>query len=289
MADEVDKAEVQSPVSEGTAAEAVEPAAGVEAAPAAEAPRGQPAGLVPPAEAQTTVARAREERADAAAPATAAPEASVAWRTDHLPKGSSVVTAYGDQRAALKAELQAREKRVEFTRRQLVRTGFFAGGLVALTGAVAYLLNYFNPRDVTGFGAMFGVPANQVPPAGSNPVHLIEAKTWLVNLKPGDGGSPAFAVPGSKTGGALAIYQRCVHLGCTVPWRSDFAFGGEVGWFRCPCHGSTYTKGGARVFGPAPRSLDTFDLTVKPDKSLLIDTGKITLGGLDDPQRAKLL
>lgn len=34
--------------------------------------------------------------------------------------------------------------------------------------------------------------------------------------------------------------------------------------------------------------MDTFAVTVNPDGSLSIDTGKITLGGTDDPQRAVL-
>ena len=61
-------------------------------------------------------------------------------------------------------------------------------------------------------------------------------------------------------GGLLALYQKCVHLGCTVQWLATFDFQNQTGWFRCPCHQSTYTKAGVRVFGPAPRSLDTFEI-----------------------------
>src|SRR5437016_3412754 len=95
-----------------------------------------------------------------------------------------------------------------------------------------------------------------------------------VNLKPGEGVPPAFtsfAAP-SQDGGLLALYQKCPHLGCTVPWRSDFEFESVKGWFRCPCHGSTYTKAGVRVFGPAPRPMDSFLVTPNPDGSIVIDT-----------------
>ena len=64
------------------------------------------------------------------------------------------------------------------------------------------------------------------------------------------------AIPGSDKGGLVALWQKCPHLGCTVPWRPDFDFLGSKGWFRCPCHGSTYTKFGKHMAGPANRGLD---------------------------------
>ena len=54
----------------------------------------------------------------------------------------------------------------------------------------------------------------------------------------------------------LALYWKCVHLGCTVPWnagRSEFI---------CPCHGSVYNPNGVRIAGPAPRPLDYMGVTV---------------------------
>ena len=84
----------------------------------------------------------------------------------------------------------------------------------------------------------------------------------------------------------LALYQKCPHLGCTVPWRADFDFGGKKGWFRCPCHGSTFTKeGGILVSGPSPRPLDTMAITFKPTGDITVQTGQITEGGQDNPLR----
>jgi cytochrome b6-f complex iron-sulfur subunit len=45
----------------------------------------------------------------------------------------------------------------------------------------------------------------------------------------------------------IALYQRCVHLGCTVPFRNDCVS------FKCPCHGSHYNGDGEYLDGPAPR------------------------------------
>ncbi len=51
---------------------------------------------------------------------------------------------------------------------------------------------------------------------------------------------------------------------CSLPWREGFQFVDpsdgikKAGWFRDPCHGSTYDVNGIRVFGPADRNLDEF-------------------------------
>lgn len=45
----------------------------------------------------------------------------------------------------------------------------------------------------------------------------------------------------------IALSPICTHLGCTVRK--------EVLFFRCPCHGSTYTLEGTVVRGPAEKAL----------------------------------
>jgi Rieske Fe-S protein len=75
--------------------------------------------------------------------------------------------------------------------------------------------------------------------------------------------------------GFLALSSKCTHLGATVPWRPDFAFrdpstGSEKrGWFRCPSHGATFTEAGVRVYGPAPRSMDRYDVEVAGGKVMM--------------------
>ena len=63
----------------------------------------------------------------------------------------------------------------------------------------------------------------------------------------------------------VALYQRCVHLGCTVPFRNDCVS------FKCPCHGSHYNVDGEYLDGPAPRSLDRFALSLSGD-SVVVST-----------------
>lgn len=66
----------------------------------------------------------------------------------------------------------------------------------------------------------------------------------------------------------IALFQRCVHLGCTVPFRDDCVS------FKCPCHGSHYNVNGEFLDGPAPRSLDRFALSFSGE-NVVIDTGTL--------------
>ncbi|MBI5288470.1 MAG: Rieske 2Fe-2S domain-containing protein, partial [Chloroflexi bacterium] len=97
-------------------------------------------------------------------------------------------------------------------------------------------------------------------------------------------------------GAIVALYHKCPHLGCTLTRRTEYSFTDSrnketyQGWFRCPCHGSTYSVSGFRVFGPAPRSMDTFELTID-NGNITVDTGKIKQGGTgphDNSSRAIL-
>jgi hypothetical protein len=84
------------------------------------------------------------------------------------------------------------------------------------------------------------------------PVHVFEQKLWLVKLDSGD----VIALSHVST--------RVTSLaGCTVPWRPDFVFADVKGWFRDPCSGTTYDLNGFKVFGPAPRGLDQYEVQVK--------------------------
>jgi cytochrome b6-f complex iron-sulfur subunit len=66
----------------------------------------------------------------------------------------------------------------------------------------------------------------------------------------------------------IGLYQRCVHLGCTVPFRDDCVS------FKCPCHGSHYQVTGEYLDGPAPRSLDRFALSLNGE-DVVINTGTL--------------
>ena len=67
----------------------------------------------------------------------------------------------------------------------------------------------------------------------------------------------------------MALYQRCVHLGCRVPWC------GPSQGFECPCHGSKYSALGEYFAGPAPRNLDRFVVEETGAGDMIIRTSSI--------------
>ncbi len=109
------------------------------------------------------------------------------------------------------------------------------------------------PAKVEGFGGIVPapVPLSRLK-VGDPPLVVREGKYYLSRLPEG----------------IVALYWRCTHLGCTVPWDE------ASGQFRCPCHGSVYTRTGQNVAGPAPRPLDLMAVRIEGDR-VLVDTGKI--------------
>jgi cytochrome b6-f complex iron-sulfur subunit len=193
----------------------------------------------------------------------------------------------GGPRVAQRVE-QARQREArKVARRSFLRVSAFAGLSLFLGSQVAGFLGFFNLRKPTGFGGIVNVAKAQIPQPGAEPARISEGKVWLSHLQGAQG--DVLGVGG--TGGLIALYWKCPHLGCTVPWNPTFQggqvnFPGVTGWFRCPCHGSTYSRAGVRVFGPAPRPMDTMEITINANGSLNVNTGKITGGAADNPLRA---
>jgi len=100
------------------------------------------------------------------------------------------------------------------------------------------------------------------------PFYYGAGRFYLVNYD-GDGADTEYA--GLVGEGIMALFQRCVHLGCRVP------FCEQSQWFECPCHGSKYNTAGEYQDGPAPRGLDRFAVSVQ-DGTVRVDTSKIVLG-----------
>ena len=229
------------------------------------------------AQAQQRAAAIRAQRAAVGAPAAAATaDATPTWRV--APNGASgVMTARPEARAQALAQTDA-QGRIVLRRRQVLRGGFWAGFGVLAAGALATFADFFNPRHIVGFGGTVTVPAANVPSPGADPFHYLEGKTWISNLKEGEGVIAGIGQPGPA--GVIALYHKCPHLGCTVPWNPAWNYLDHLGWFKCPCHGSTYSKCGYRVFGPAPHSMWSFPVTVDKAGNLQVNTGKITNGNL---------
>ncbi|RMF94205.1 MAG: hypothetical protein D6741_12830 [Planctomycetota bacterium] len=63
----------------------------------------------------------------------------------------------------------------------------------------------------------------------------------------------------------IALKARCTHLGCLTLWDA------ANGRFRCPCHGSVFSRFGDNEAGPAPRPLVRCGITLSASGKLLVD------------------
>ena len=85
--------------------------------------------------------------------------------------------------------------------------------------------------------------------------------------------------------GIDAIFALCTHLGCTPRWlRTENKY-------KCPCHGSGFTREGINFEGPAPRALERLKIAIAPDGQIIIDKSKKFLLEKDEwtKPEAKLL
>ncbi len=135
-------------------------------------------------------------------------------------------------------------------RRDILKVTWAAmGSLVALEiGGIS--LAYMQPRLTTGeFGSIITAGKVDDFPPGSV-THISNGRFYLSRL---------------QDGGFLAIYQRCTHLGCNVPWDQT------TNAFVCPCHSSQFTAQGSVINPPAPRPLDLFPITIE-NSEIKVDT-----------------
>jgi cytochrome b6-f complex iron-sulfur subunit len=66
-----------------------------------------------------------------------------------------------------------------------------------------------------------------------------------------------------------ALRTVCTHLGCITLWQESEQK------FKCPCHGSGFSKEGIHLEGPAPRPLERCAIRLADDGQLEIDRSKV--------------
>ncbi len=174
------------------------------------------------------------------------------------------------------------------SRRRFLRRSMLAVFGLSATASVAGAVKLLYPNLSGQFGSTLTVGTKADFPAArpgdfrinqAGVFYHQEAKTYIVHLAKDTG----FSLKGATLEDQLAaetivkdsdgsrwigLYQRCVHLGCTVPFRDDCVS------FKCPCHGSHYNVNGEYLDGPAPRSLDRFALSFNGE-DVVIDTGTL--------------
>ena len=212
---------------------------------------------------------------------------------DSVEEPVSPTTVWREAVAARRTELtdpetvpatQAAPMEQDVSRRNFIRASFWSGLGVTVLGSLGLFLDFFWPRNVKGFGGPVAAGNVADYPRGGKPVANQAGQFWIANLDPNDGADNGT----DGASGLIALWRKCPHLGCTVPWSPNASadISSDVGWFKCPCHGSTYTRSGIRVFGPAPRSMDTMQIDIDDAGNITVQTGEVTRGGPDNPGRA---
>lgn len=159
--------------------------------------------------------------------------------------------------------------------RKLLGTGF---GIAMLEGFGLGSLAFLWPDLSGGFGGEIRVPqkVDDIKAQIRNtkqPFYYAPGRFYLVEYDvDSDEAQTLYVDEGLVAGGLMALYQRCVHLGCRVPFCANSQ------WFECPCHGSKYNRAGEYRLGPAPRSLDRFPITVDEAGVVTVNTGIIVTG-----------
>jgi cytochrome b6-f complex iron-sulfur subunit len=146
---------------------------------------------------------------------------------------------------------QTSDEEATLSRRNFLKLAWGALGAAALAEGAWVSYRFLSPKVVEGeFGGVFTVGnVADFPPGSVTPVNA--GRFYLIHL---------------EDGGFLALYRKCTHLGCAVPWDQ------EKGKFICPCHASEFEADGDVLNPPAPRPLDRFPITIEND-AILVDTG----------------
>ncbi len=88
-----------------------------------------------------------------------------------------------------------------------------------------------------------------------------------------------FFISKVEENGVLALYRKCPHLGCPVPFDPTEESLDDLkttGKFFCRCHGSQYDRFGVKHAGPAPRPMDVMAGTIDAEGNIIIDTADIS-------------
>ncbi|MBK9121574.1 MAG: Rieske 2Fe-2S domain-containing protein [Chloroflexi bacterium] len=128
------------------------------------------------------------------------------------------------------------------TRRDFLKIAWGAAGALALVETGGVVLSFFSPRVAEGeFGGMIEAGlVDSFAPASVTP--FTQGRFYLVRM---------------PDGGFVALYRKCTHLGCAVPWNPS------ENRFVCPCHASAFEMDGQVINAPAPRPLDRFAVIIE--------------------------
>ncbi len=164
-------------------------------------------------------------------------------------------------------------------RRQFLNRSLIGVSSFSLAGLGVAMVGFLWPSSSGGFGSKIRVGSfdeiNQKIADGEGFAYYPEGRMWITGYPEAalDKARATYSAPeiAGMEAGFVALYQKCVHLGCRVPQCVTSQ------WFECPCHGSKYNQVGEKKAGPAPRGLDRFATEVD-GSVLIVNTGLIING-----------
>ena len=136
--------------------------------------------------------------------------------------------------------LENMNKKKIITRSQFLGLAWTGSISLIFAQIALVLVKFIQPVTKGGFGS--NVFAGRVEDFAIGSINRILAGRFFIARTPG---------------GLLALWQKCTHLGCAVPWVE------EEKQFHCPCHGSLFNEFGEVTSGPAPRPLDIFPVDIR--------------------------
>ena len=152
-----------------------------------------------------------------------------------------------------------------WSRRDILSLGAWGAIITCLNVAGLTILRMMYPRVLfeppTAFKAGF---PNEYQVGEVSEKYMKDQRVWIIR----------------EDRGFYALIAICTHLGCTPRY-----FSAEEK-FKCPCHGSGYTKDGINFEGPTPRPLERAKIGLADDGQLLVDKGvsfRYELGQWDAP------
>jgi cytochrome b6-f complex iron-sulfur subunit len=160
--------------------------------------------------------------------------------------------------------MSEKEKKSKFslTRGQFLSLAWVGTVALVVGEAIFALAKYIQPVSTGGFGGeVLAGKVNEFPL--ETVTYILSGRFYLVH----------------NVDGLIALWQKCTHLGCAVPWVEN------EDQFHCPCHGSLYSPNGVVQGGPAPRPLDIFPIEIRGDE-VWVDTSKPTQRSGYDPSQA---
>ncbi|HEV2950559.1 MAG TPA: Rieske 2Fe-2S domain-containing protein [Actinomycetota bacterium] len=160
------------------------------------------------------------------------------------------------------------------SRRDFFRKSLITSLLVFAADFGGASIAFLWPSLKGGFGALIDAgPLDEIKSAVSSgePFYVGTGRFYIVPYNGTPKGGIDYANEGVAGEGIMPLYQRCVHLGCRVPFCDNSK------WFECPCHGSKYNQAGEYQLGPAPRGMDRFHMEISGGR-VMVDTSEVVLG-----------